>query len=271
MTPLFAKIVKELTLPKKRRTFVDQCGLLEQLGDVHCFEVTACIEAAGALLEKVAAEGLGEHLGFLPAPKTWIEWKIPSGETVGYLLDGTKRPTSPKFEMAWHMPHNGSFKSAKTDHNAEYLCLQSRKTKIAPGSGEKYLSETRHAAIGLLLPILAMINTPRVIGRRQHNPHRGLEKRLLKSRAVVGQFPLHAWTEIILEVTPPSDEAGEPPREARLTGEKALHFVRAHLRIWDGRLILVQAHWRGNKRLGIVRSRYKLRPPKNGPVIWSPL
>lgn len=114
---------------------------------------------------------------------------------------------------------------------------------------------------GLLLCLLAMINTPRIVGRRQHMPHRGLEKDLLRARPVVGKFPLHAWTEIKLEVSPPRIENSDV-HEAHLTGARALHFCRAHLRIRNGYLEIVRAHWRGDASLGIKQSRYSVIPAR---------
>ena len=43
---------------------------------------------------------------------------------------------------------------------------------------------------------------------------------------LVGKFPLRAWTENILKVALPDDRTGEPSKEARLTGEKCLHYCR---------------------------------------------
>lgn len=117
----------------------------------------------------------------------------------------------------------------------------------------------------VLLGALACINTPRIIGRRTHLPHRGLERELLKRKAVIGKFPLHAWTEILLDVTPPEEAKGLPDYEARLTGEKALHFVRAHLRIRLGKLEFVSSHWRGSVTNGIKRSRYIMTDKKRSP------
>ncbi|QPF81665.1 hypothetical protein IC762_17725 [Bradyrhizobium genosp. L] len=107
----------------------------------------------------------------------------------------------------------------------------------------------------LLVPLLAMINTPRIIGRCQHMPHAGLARDLRK-RFGAGRFPLRAWTEIQLKVTPP--EQGEGEAEAHLTGARALHFCRAHLRVRLGRLELVSSHWRGDPALGIKQSKYRL-------------
>jgi hypothetical protein len=113
-----------------------------------------------------------------------------------------------------------------------------------------------------LVALLAMINTPRVVGRRQHMPHAGLQKALARARQMVGKSPLRAWSEIVLEVTPPDLHHDEDPRELRLSGAKALHFVRAHLRIRLGHLELVSSHWRGDPALGIKQTRYRVVPPR---------
>lgn len=112
--------------------------------------------------------------------------------------------------------------------------------------------------------ILAIINSPRIVGRRTHRPHAGLQRALRRARGLgVGKFPLRGWTEIILEITPPQVDVSGRVHETRLTGRRALHFVRQHLRIRNGGLELVSAHWRGDAALGIKRSRYKVVPPRN--------
>jgi hypothetical protein len=106
---------------------------------------------------------------------------------------------------------------------------------------------------------LALINSPRVIGRQLYYPHMRAEREKLKKLKLVGKFPLHAWTEILLRVaTRPEDHSGDDPQEAHLTGEKCLHYCRSFLRIRNGMLEYVIGHWRGNPALGMRRSRYRL-------------
>jgi hypothetical protein len=107
---------------------------------------------------------------------------------------------------------------------------------------------------------VALINTPRVIGRQQHMPHAGLQRALARSKGMVGKFPLRAWTEIKLEVRPPVHAEGF--HEARLSGTRALHFCRAHLRVRRGQIEYVTHHWRGDASIGIKRSRYAMVPEK---------
>jgi len=87
----------------------------------------------------------------------------------------------------------------------------------------------------------------------------GLGKGLAKSLRAAGvPYPLNAWSEILLKIMPPKDDSDHPAREAYLTGERAYHYCRTHLRIRNGRLELVQGHWRGNPDLGVKRARYRL-------------
>jgi hypothetical protein len=122
------------------------------------------------------------------------------------------------------------------------------------------LDETHENGYFICYAFLALINTPRIIGRRQHMPHERVEREKLKALGLVGKFPLHAWTEIVLKVAPPDDRTGEPSTEGHLTGERCLHFVRTFLRVRMGQLEYVESHWRGNPALGMKRSRYRLEP-----------
>lgn len=247
MTPLALRIVKELTLPVKRRTFDDRAGLLQRMDDVHCFECSEVVELARSLKGHFPTHGIDERSTFLPAPKTWIEWRNPSGRT-GYLLEernGAVRITGAVSDGSWAINHLLPLDYRSKAQNPNLLRLSQY---LADGdeSSEEFLA------------LLSIINTPRVIGRRQHMPHRGLERRLTRAMGVQGKFPLNAWTEIKLQVSPPKDMSGDASTEAHLTGQKALHFCRSHIRIRLGRLEVVRSHWRGDASLGIKRSRYKL-------------
>ena len=213
MTPLAHRITKELTLPLKRRTFDDRAGLLPRMSDVHCFEVSEVRALAEQLAGQFPVYGVDARSTFLPAPKTWLEWLKPNRERVGLLIseqgDGTAGI------LIAELCHDGSWGSysrefginlnySPTDRRFEGL----RRARVDLAKME-YSEE-------FVLALLAIINTPRIIGRRQHMPHRGLERRLVAARAAVGKFPLHAWTEIKLEVVGvPKDATGEPWAEAQ--------------------------------------------------------
>ncbi len=248
MTPLAHRIVKELTLPVKDRTFNDNLCALPKLASAHCFEVSDVKELAYELGYDVARRGVSlDETTFLPAPLTWIEFQQTDVKRVALLLEdlGDGRALVSAFDDDACMP----------------VMI------IRHGAGMKFTYQPTTALLDADWPIdtacgligfLAIINSPRLIGRQQHMPHRGLEKRLAKAKGLVGKFPLHGWTEIKLSVADIGKRADGTTHEAHYTGEKCLHFCRAHLRIRNGRLERVSAHWRGNPALGMKQSRYKL-------------
>ena len=261
MTPLAQRVVNELLLPPRKRTFIDQCGLLGVMDDVHCFEVSDVVGLAsemGAGMAESSEKGefIDEDLAFLPAEKTWIEWRV-EGDRMAVLL--VCPPYSSTAQCYWALDLEGVFHSARSVGRLSLRGADLSSRAALPAA--MALDQSREAGAGAF-PIyasLALINTPRVIGRRQHMPHAGLERRLLAARRTVGKFPLHAWTEIKLEVgRPPENASDDPSIEAHLTGARALHFCRAHLRIKGGRVEFVRSHWRGDSSLGIKRSRYKV-------------
>lgn len=110
------------------------------------------------------------------------------------------------------------------------------------------------AAIVLTTLALDLINTPGIVGMKQHAPHRGLARKL--SAAGVGRYPLQAWSEVTVKTHTVFDD-GE--YQSGDTFRKCLHFVRAHRRHYrSGHETIVRAHWRGDPALGIKRTRYKV-------------
>lgn len=111
-----------------------------------------------------------------------------------------------------------------------------------------------HGIVWSLL-VLDLINTPGLVGLRQHDPHRGLARKLATYRA--GSYPLRGWSEIVLKHQ--TRIAEEPEHHTGATFHKCLHFVRSHLRHYrDGKVSVIPAHWRGDPALGIKRTRYRL-------------
>lgn len=264
MTPLAHQIVKELTLPKNRRTFRD-FGLLDMMDNIHCFECSEVVEISRDIYwnfrksedenMKIRQE-IADQLGFLPAPKTWIEFKeydVRMGILLTEMPLGLVRAyfayTAPNdfaqvsWNVVWDLKEVES--PSMIMHVGNKKPDEQRKRKIHEHTDNMYIN---------CMGLLAMINTPKIIGRIQHMPHVGLEKKL--SRSLGGKYPFHAWNEIILSIHPPEEALGE--HEAHLTGTKALHFCRAHLRIKLGKIEFVRSHWRGDPALGIKQSRYKI-------------
>lgn len=261
MTPLALRILRDSLLPPRSRLFRDRAGVLSRMLDMHCFEVTDAFEIAGYLGRDIVNSDTApvEILGFLPAPVTWLEWRCNDGSRRAVLLECFEGApgiaavnfcgsTSDRGGMASH-PYQGGLVLAPSDFSGEFP---------AAIDIESETDEQRKGWIAQLYGLLAMINTPRLIGRNLHNPNRGLEKRLAHHHGRTGYFPLHAWTEIVLGPDLFVDLSREPETEARLSGHRARHFVRAHLRIRCGHVEFVRSHWRGDAALGIRNSRYRL-------------
>jgi len=239
-----------------------------------------------------------QRLAFLPAPMTWIELEMPSTEGLINNEDRRAHINEilPYGTISFGKPHH-YYRTAwilagpdNSTHLAERYRLQYGTLYRQPGPRKWHLhklpalplvhsdlkpqrscehvrgDEVRVfdkpvAAIEDFIhyATLALINTPRVIGRKQHNPNERIERDKLKRMKLVGQFPLRAWTEIVLRVAVnPTDHSGEPAQETQLTGERCLHYCRTYLRVRMGMLEYVEGHWRGNPALGMKRSRYRL-------------
>ncbi len=257
MTPLAHAIVKDSTLPLAARKHDAIGKQLRLLDGVHFFECSSVVEVAAQLghdfLRRPDTLGI---LAFLPAPRCWIEWKSPSAPyRMAVLIEETG---DPMIAVACALTE----KSTSVEELAQtaFELPLNRSDRIGTWSPGEAMPSTIWSTIGKLAPVLygllAMINTPRVILSRQHMPHAGLQRQLIASRAITGKYPVGAWSELLLRVRPPNIPEGE--REAHLTGAKALHFCRQHLRIRLGRLELVTAHWRGYAALGIKHTRYRL-------------
>lgn len=257
MTPLAYRIVRDA---------IDDKAIRILMADVHCFECTEVIELAKILCGTFSAPAekiiQTRHLVFLPAPKTWLEFNITDQARHAFLLEQDSALV--KVTLCEH--ELGSDKSIFIPCgwiNPETMKLLVERDVPAlfalaldddPDSQRKATGWSR-----LVFALLVLINSPKIIGRRQHMPNRTLEAKLVK-RLGRGQFPLHAWSTIKLEVSkPPEIDDGEP-HEAHLTGKRALHFCRAHLRIRLGQLEYVSSHWRGDPSVGVRQSRYSVVP-----------
>lgn len=260
MTPLAHRMVKELTLPLAHRTFQDSSGsnMLRRMSDIHCFDITEIQLAAYELSTNPSAYEGSDYTAFLPAPRTWLETANKHCR-FGWLLEekggGIVRAQQATLQDIDRDVYFGTFGEPWE------LSL----TRPYSSDPEKWTPDQ------LVPAYLLFINSPRVIGRRTHQPHRGLARALLAKRSVIGHFPLNAWTEIKLEVGPPRDESGLSSSEVHLTGQRALHFCRSHLRVRLGRLEIVRAHWRGDASLGIKQSRYKLIARSSPPEVPAPV
>lgn len=256
MTPLAQAFANEMCKPVAKRKMLDSDGIAGGINDFHFFDCSAASDFIEHLSTKPLAAAQSRYM-FLPAEKTWIEFDANCGgrglPRRAYLLvlDGENLT----IRLAWRdaesgLAISGVFLWVPMDGSGSY-----RTAKILEFEDDI----VSHLVIAI--SALAIINTPRIIGRRQHMPHAGLQRKIAAAHGMVGKFPLRGWTEIMLEVTPPQMADGQI-HETRLTGQKCLHFCRRHLRIRNGSLEMVRDHWRGDPALGIKQSRYRLQEPK---------
>lgn len=256
MTPLAMRTAKELLLPMKQRSFDDHARILTLMGDIHCFECTDIVELAHMFAGKIVSAGIDERSTFLPAPKTWIEYQREFDgrkyRVAILLLENQSKTGARRIDISSRLSFDPGDMVSLDGYRPNKHChrtVQKLKREFAEMDCSREF----------VLALLSIINTPKIVGRRQHMPHRGFERNLLRAQKVVGHFPLHAWTEIKLQITPPRDAFTDEPIEAHLTGKKALHFCRAHLGIRWGKLVPISSCWKGNGALGIKRSRYRLK------------
>lgn len=271
MSPL-AQMIVNADLASRKGTAMAEL----QTSDCHCFEVSEVLDLISDLVGNFDWKGRDDQRIFLPSPYTWIEHRTKNGR-MGALLYGNPGGRIKVNNLANYLddPYIARLATFNSDEDALLFAthlLFIGKSDAGSFTVGQYPSKSDEdpgfddpeliARGRLLAASLSLINTPRIIGRRQHMPHAGLQKKIAAAKRMVGKFPLRAWTEIKLEVSPPKHDGVE--HEALLTGGKALHFCRAHLRIRFGKVELVSAHWRGDPSIGIKRTRYAVVRPKNG-------
>jgi hypothetical protein len=239
-----------------------------------------------------------QRLAFLPAELTWIEFELPSLReyedgthtreefiNAAVLLDeddfkhvpyyyrtafifiGDKGSThlAKRYRLGYETPITTRYRIWRLNEmptlpliNSGLKPQRSYEHKNFDGGVRRFDRPVASIEDFFHYAILSLINTPRIIGQRQHMPHLRAERDQLKKLKLVGKFPLRAWTEILLTVAMPQTRYEEPSQEAHLTGERCLHYCRTHIRVRLGMLEYVEGHWRGNPALGMKRSRYRL-------------
>jgi hypothetical protein len=252
MTPLAHEIVKDSIQPVARRTCGTLMPALKLLDGVHFFEGSAVLEIAQNLAMDLGRRPEArDKLAFLPAPRTWLEIHCGQAGRIGLLIE-EESDNSARVTMVTSKSRGGELPTFHIPLRGNPAMGGYQPGPTMPATVRESFGRMASALYGFL----AVINSPRVIMRRQHMPHRGLERRLVAQRGNVGKWPLQGWSELVLKVRPP--EIDDEDHEAHLTGARALHFCRAHIRIRLGRLELVSSHWRGDPALGIKQTRYRL-------------
>lgn len=249
---------------------------------VKCFEVTQVYELASDLAKQAQSTStLLDSLAFLPAPLTWLEHTDRQSDgsslTSAYLLRQKDNQTASCVSVVGIGTAGGVgivpipladlplLATASAEDMAINTVIEHQNldpTWLPKGSGtldKSHFDQDASLASEItrsywLYAVLSIINSPRTVHRSDHKPNSGLNKRL--TRANRKPFALLPWHEIKLEMTTPE---GSPELAGqRISGPKALHFCRQHIRIRLGRLELVRGHWRGDASLGLAQSRYRV-------------
>jgi len=268
VTPLAQRLVRQLTLPVKDRTFENMDFVRFISTDLHCFEVTAIQDHA---------IDLGNNLGiqyragnrtlpptvFLPAEKTWYEF-VCDGTRFGYLAVGDEKLIN--LTEVLYRPEAGARLVCHMDIN---LVDQTMTWRMISDGADKLIRKVYEGTYNgdtivgyvnvnfvMFFGFMCMINQPRSINRTTHQPHAGFQRNLAHSMGMVGRFPLHAWTELFLD-TGKLETGKTGDHDAYLSGRKCLHWCRSHLRFYDeGKWTVIKEHWRGDPSIGIKQSRY---------------
>lgn len=216
----------------------DADGMIARIREPHCFEVSAVLDIAEAIWA-IDAEAL-TATAFLPAPQTWIEFRGTDGVRMALFADKEADGAVSLFRAyEGKCGFMGTFRERDGNLN------------VSAGYGFEHGALTAM----MLFTFLAIINTPRLVGRKQHEPNKALVREL--RRAPDGELTLHPWSEIKLEITP-RESSDDQTLPASVTGRKCLHFCRSHFRVQNGRLVVVRPHWRGDAALGVKQSDYRV-------------
>jgi hypothetical protein len=266
MTPLAHRIVKDMLQPVKQRTFDVQPSshpsiLTHFREEFHCFELTQIAELAKRFNSEMLEAGFPSvAFSFLPAERTWLEWRDRQGIRLGVML--VRKGDFADVYVASDTPFLGGFVAS--------MALVGALSKFDPTirweNSEQFLftdvqarGRPAHTAKALLWQTYArllLINTPNIVTKTPHDPHRGLARQILAERKLLGIFPLQAWTEITLRIG--TTVTTGDPTTAKLTGMKCFHWTRSHRKRVHGQWTIISDYWSGDGSLGIKQSRYKV-------------
>lgn len=247
-SPLAARILKQLTLPRARRTFDDRADMLNTLSGAHFFECSEIIGLANDLFHKFINENSQIPItAVLPAERTWIEWLVGDGRC-GFLLEASDLRVG-KWSYAARLYADFASGPGSTFDFSDPMNMRCGPCGYDV-KDEDYLVFV--ASLKHFVPaIFCIINTPKICKRVLRTSNKNLQRRLPP-----GKWPLLGWQEIKINID--RKLLAETGVDQALTGRKALHFVRTFFRIQNARLVMVRPHWRGDASLGIVNSRYRV-------------
>lgn len=255
MTPLAQRVARDMLLPIKDRIFQGEAEewVCQHMLSAHFFDVGDVLPLAHELVRVCDGEAAALcDLAFLPAPVTWLEFRAADGGRAAFMLAQVTAGEAVVVLVTAKMAAR-PVGFIYTDLGADDVGAMP--AGVMPG----WPPEVAERLLMTVYGLLNLINRPGSLQQCEHAPHRGVSRALAR-KGLVGKFPLRGWTEIKLSVGPGGNM--REPKNAGATGDKCLHFVRAHRRRCWGVWVKIPAHWKGDAALGMKQTRYRLVPPK---------
>jgi hypothetical protein len=211
-----------------------------------------------------------DHL-FLPAERVWIEWHqdstiMPGAGRMGVLLEAA-HTFRPDLDYTLTMGRASIFLPAARGAAVPFRNLMGMFDFPTEGAALRFRDIVgiegldEEVAGAWVCAVLCLINTPRIAQVRPHD-----HTKLNKARARARKPPVLDWGEVHLTV-----DLGAPGRgdQTSPTELRALHHVRAHLRIRLGQVELVRPHYRGDPSAGIRLHRHVVSRVEDEPGEWK--
>lgn len=101
----------------------------------------------------------------------------------------------------------------------------------------------------LILAILALVNSPKIVKKTYID-----QAKINRKREGRGRYTFHPHHAVKLDI---DKEIIKTTGGIGTGASKALHMVRAHLRLVSDRYVLVSPHWRGDPQIGVRRTTYE--------------
>lgn len=276
----YVAAMKKIAFDARRPEAAD-AALMREIGRAQRFVLSPlCVRTIDDLVTVETAERSRDYV-FAPAENTWLEWSgpsIPGSNRNGLLLIGAddtrgrslltgdgqfvfdaeipgRGRTPIGVPIVYDFPGDGSILRPQIKRAWEVI------SRMAPQVGNFDFNALGSWIIGAL----ALINTPRISHVREAELGR-----LNRAREKKHRPPILSHKIVTIKID--SGELGNGFQKTQ-TGERALHHVRAFMRLRKGKVEIVRPHWRGNPRFGVIMHRYvamraedEAGPWKGGPV-----
>ena len=186
---------------------------------------------------------------FMPNEICWFEWPMGEGDA-GIFFGGDDVRTGTGMYLMWRYgeneepvgwPFKMDLENGKIDLVTEGTGIQDPMLAI----------QTFATVKPVILAFLALINSPKMVKRIPAKVDR-----LNRKRLAAGKYTYHPHHTVRLNVDRKKFVVQEG--HGGDGASRALHFVRAHLRLWKGTYILVSPHWRGDPQVGIRSTSYEI-------------